>query len=1843
LEDNACPLAILIDHPTTGGSIIFQIRRCTPDILAARKLKKKNLEQQQQQQQQIQLQLQQQQQHQKMMSIQSQPNLQSKSHHQIPIAQNRQQKIGNQEMNEISNLNNNNKLPCLIELNQDGFELQAPRIVQIKSDFYEIGNDQVRAATHPTNYIRLDPAIPGIDKKHCALKKSSDNLQLLLIPFGETYVNDRLVKEATQLFNNYTIRIGKYSLFRLENPNETTPMIIANQKPPMNQNNFNQQQQIPPNYGVLYESRDNSNFNHQLNEPTTRSFTKDQPSMAKTTIIPPPTQPLADQNVNKSSTENGGLPGLLEFPDNEGEDSLLSQICTTNQSMWQFKLAPVYTMYMMLRYRLSQKYHPEATINEKLSSCSLLIHKMVNYIREAVHTNHLDRHVLPFWLANSSELLYFLKQDVHLSQVSYDAQELLADSVQMTFKYLVNIMEAELDDVLVAFYDPSDQVEDVIILPNGKQQPADSIEDNAPDNAKRPTLKKVIQVLNETMNLLRGSRVNAALTIQLFSQLFHYISMWLFNRLVNDTQRAGFCSQYWGIKITRRISRIQQWAEKQGLELAADCHLSRIIQASFFLQAPKHDIKHLTLISSSCFALNSAQLKCLLKNYVLAANEAPLSAHLCSNLCAIAQSTADDLIKQEGRQVNVEEDVDLQLPFLLPEDGHSCDIIKGLPAGLLDFLENLQNNGHCWLWQNTQGPGSWKKFMKQDSNVSTTNLQANEVIKPATTPTPPITTTTTAATTTTSDEIISKQNIEPLMMNNEEISFDDNKNPNIIQLTLTKKNKGLGLSIVAARATNAINSGIYIKAVVAGGAADSDGRLEAGDQLLAVDDSSLVNVTQERAAQLMTQSGVNVHLTVSKKAAYFHGLDALLNKSPPPPPQQQQQQQQPQPVITSSMPILNEPNFQQFNNNGLMNNQQQPFTATTLPRNLQSQFIQQQQPNQNQMIYNGGQYFQQNSHQQQQQQIPYQQQQQKDLTSVAIINTTENGTTASFRTRSMSQEILKQDQELPSQKIQFQNLTPNKASNHHHESINNNYNSIPHQFNTNIKQPLPPQRTLSTEQVRFGSERPISMISNQNGLPFSSNVNNYANQITSNNNFQQQHQQQQPKYPPSTARTLTNDSVPRFGSERPAATSYNPQNFDLRAYNNQPNKPQYNRKPSLSEVDEINYNNQQENSNNKFKGFDDLYGNNNLKSVQINNNNNNKQNGQLYEQMWAANNGNNEEHLHHHNKLINQQQHSQPRQSFDETNSNIEPLKITKKFDYIDANIRMKQMPNVSAVTSLTRLNGQSNDLKFNNGRNYENHDTTNGSILQQQQQQTMPPRSMSTSNTGYPSTKPIVPPKTFNINRNNNHSLNTTPTANLNIDDTTNLTPVSISIMNAKWKEEQRKRQEDEMRIEMLQRRCELVEELESKDFRTEEEEVRLVRLKTEIEFDRRVIEMNSNDSSMKTKNRNRFNQHTHNNSEDDDDDDDDENDDNEAEDNDNSNDQDHYESQNRKNIDEKDNEEDNFNVTDDGGGEYDLEEATKNEMKHRMMKQQQHLIAESRRRQYEMQMQLLNNSSLQNNSKEEDTLERRLVQLEIDRERKLKFDLEEMQREEQARQRRHQMKLQQQQQQQQQTNNSYEQQQHQSNQRSQKHVQFSSPTTDSNNIIIDNNNQNNISPKFSSHSTHSSSSSSSLSINTLNTNNMSSSSKLINNGYHVPTKLVPSTPSPAPLNGNQTYSAERDSRLNARHVMFNDMNKFIGDFEETSRPPLNSHQMNGYQHQPATPSVIGANEVYVDQRLRAKQREQEEQKNASMFIEGEKLSFREKMKMFAAQSGGEVVSDINNPKGSRKQREIESKFEIK
>ena len=141
------------------------------------------------------------------------------------------------------------------------------------------------------------------------------------------------------------------------------------------------------------------------------------------------------------------------------------------------------------------------------------------------------------------------------------------------------------------------------------------------------------------------------------------------------------------------MGKVEQWAEKQGLELAADCHLARVVQAAHLLMARKNTAEDIASLSSICFKLNrytfwiildtfasiltrtsfspfSKQLRTLLNKYEPSHDEKPISREMIDTIVRVAENTVDEVTNAEGREVTLEEDYVLMLPFLLPEDGY---------------------------------------------------------------------------------------------------------------------------------------------------------------------------------------------------------------------------------------------------------------------------------------------------------------------------------------------------------------------------------------------------------------------------------------------------------------------------------------------------------------------------------------------------------------------------------------------------------------------------------------------------------------------------------------------------------------------------------------------------------------------------------------------------------------------------------------------------------------------------------------------------------------------------------------------------------------------------------------------------------------------------------------------------------------------------------------------------------------------------------------------------------------------------------------------------------------------
>ncbi|CAF3992933.1 unnamed protein product [Rotaria sp. Silwood2] len=94
---------------------------------------------------------------------------------------------------------------------------------------------------------------------------------------------------------------------------------------------------------------------------------------------------------------------------------------------------------MTLRHRLSPYGKPNFPLVQKQENVISLLYRIEDM------ECHEHGGYLAYWIANTSELLYFIKQDRDISKISHDIQDRLAECVQRLFRYLTHLVQNELD------------------------------------------------------------------------------------------------------------------------------------------------------------------------------------------------------------------------------------------------------------------------------------------------------------------------------------------------------------------------------------------------------------------------------------------------------------------------------------------------------------------------------------------------------------------------------------------------------------------------------------------------------------------------------------------------------------------------------------------------------------------------------------------------------------------------------------------------------------------------------------------------------------------------------------------------------------------------------------------------------------------------------------------------------------------------------------------------------------------------------------------------------------------------------------------------------------------------------------------------------------------------------------------------------------------------------------------------------------------------------------------------------------------------------------------------------
>ncbi|XP_045513951.1 afadin isoform X3 [Pieris brassicae] len=727
--------------------------------------------------------------------------------------------------------------PMLIEVTPDGTALENGRRLRV-ADVVEVGS---------VNGTALQLYGPSIQPRHCVLAPAEGGHSVTpLHADAQVYVNGRRVTHTTRLQHGCLLKFGRVSTFRFVDPAQEN-LINRNLSQSQHYGSGSIYDRSTADSGAMspsslashprdllddndedhpddaaFDDDDNDNNNTLKPEESPRStdskheFGRDEREHSSRTSHRlsykdnyettfdldgnVETKSICSAKSGGSGHENrsgGGawrpgqeaiLPAVLEFPEAGQAQFLATVIARLDPHAPAFKLAPVYTLYLCARYRASTHYRPELTPTERAHKLTAFLHHVATLIHTTVQERRADSAAQAFWMANASELLHFLKCDRHICSFSTQAQESLPATVQNAFSNLVSCFAEELRGAVWA-------------LARGG---GDDTEATAP----------VLQALAAAMVLLRRCRVNAALTIQLFSHLFHFINAIAFNKLVSEPNDI---TPRWGASLSARLALLAAWAERQGLELAADCHLARTHRAARLIQGEYRTAEEVRAALAACFKLNSVQVRALLSPL--------LPPELVEAAVAHARALADELYRADGREIELEESEWLGTALLIPGDGFSAEVVRGVPPGLAEFVAPLQRGGLCRLAPQPHAVGLWTVYMHAHA------------APPRRPPDP---------------------------------------TPQLIQLH--KNANGMGLSIVAAKGAGQSKLGIYVKSVVAGGAAAADGRLAAGDQLLSVDGHSLVGISQENAAEYLVRTGPIVTLEVAKQGAVLHGLATLLHQ-----------------------------------------------------------------------------------------------------------------------------------------------------------------------------------------------------------------------------------------------------------------------------------------------------------------------------------------------------------------------------------------------------------------------------------------------------------------------------------------------------------------------------------------------------------------------------------------------------------------------------------------------------------------------------------------------------------------------------------------------------------------------------------------------------------------------------------------------------------------------------------------------------------------------------------------------------------------------------------------------------
>lgn len=192
-------------------------------------------------------------------------------------------------------------------------------------------------------------------------------------------------------------------------------------------------------------------------------------------------------------------------------------------------------------------------------------------IYSVVDRQQWDMTMLAFWISNATLLLYYLRKDVGLAEVTTQFQAQMAEQVHEIYILILRDAERRMDKVLDAailehetipgFEDIAFQNEWTFLKKKTKVEAPESLEKRirpqSPRRRAQISPRNVTSLLSSTLFVLDLYDIHSVIIAQALSQLIYWLGAEIFNRIMSNKK---FLARTKAMQIRMNISTLEDWA-----------------------------------------------------------------------------------------------------------------------------------------------------------------------------------------------------------------------------------------------------------------------------------------------------------------------------------------------------------------------------------------------------------------------------------------------------------------------------------------------------------------------------------------------------------------------------------------------------------------------------------------------------------------------------------------------------------------------------------------------------------------------------------------------------------------------------------------------------------------------------------------------------------------------------------------------------------------------------------------------------------------------------------------------------------------------------------------------------------------------------------------------------------------------------------------------------------------------------------------------------------------------------------------------------------------------------------